>query len=106
MHQVALSMTEAEFITALEAAIKPADSSGKIVPMEAATNTRTTVLKVVTFGVVSSMEKREALYDALKAFAQTDYKVIDYMGWRLNVEDKTFSTVIHSITVKLNTKGC
>ena len=106
MSQVALDMTEAEFIALLEETVKPADSSGKIVPLEGITNTRSTSVKTVTFGVVSSMEKREALYDALAAFARADYKVIDYAGWRLNVEDKTFTTVIHSVVAKLVKKGC
>ncbi len=107
MNTVALGMSESEFITALEDAVKSADASAKVVPLQAVTGTTRTVLKTVTFGLVSSVDKREAVYAALFDFARTNLKVIDYEGWKMYVEDKTFNMVIHNITVKLHEKkGC
>jgi len=107
MHQVAMPMTESEFQVFLEDTVRPVDGVAKVIPTQGYTNTGRTVVKTVSFGVLSSMEKREAVYEALYAFAHSELKVLDYEGWKLNVEDKTFTTAIHTITVKLHkNKGC
>ena len=99
---VALKMTESEFVTVLETVVKPADSSANIVPLQGYVATDRTVIKLVSFGVISSAEKREALYDVLYGYARENRKIVEYEGWKMNVEDNTFSTVIHNITVKLH----
>ena len=107
----ALKISESDFLTELIDVVKVIDNSAKVVPSQADTASSRTAIKVVSYAIISAMEKREALYDALLAYALQTHNgvayrhVMDYTGWKLYVEDKTFETAIHTVSIKLYTKG-
>jgi hypothetical protein len=109
--QIALGMSELEFIDAVENVIKPIDSSAKIVPLSGSTSTRNTTIKTFTIGIVSPVTKREDVFIALVAFTKQYKDTVDYSGWSLNIDRSAgtatdFSMVIHTITAKLHSKKC
>ena len=109
--RVALAMTELEFITAVENAIKSIDGSAKIIPLSGSTNTRSTSVETFTLGIVSPMEKRQDVFNALTLLVKPWRDVATYNGWNLNIDKTTgypseFSAVVHTITAKLHAKSC
>ncbi len=108
MREVVLHMSESEFISEVEDVLRPVDPGAKVIPFSGAVATRATYVKAFSLGIVSSVEKREAVYDALFEYAKPHKNVMDYTGWALSTDDKTFQTVIHNITARLNNtkKGC
>jgi len=109
--RVALGMDEIEFIRIVEEAVKPADVSAKIIPLSGQTHTKATVVETFTIGIVSPVEKRQAVYAALVALVKPWRELVTYSGWSLNIDRSSgaasdFSMVVHTITAKLHAKGC
>ena len=109
--RVALGMDELEFIKAVEDAVKVVDGSAKVIPLSGYTYSKMTSVQTVTLGVVSPVEKRQAVYAVLMAFVKPWREIVTYEGWNLNIDRSAgtatdFSMVVHSITAKLHVNGC
>ena len=103
---VALNMTESEFVATIEGFVKGIDKSATIIPLQAGIVTNVTAVKSFKVGILSPTEKSEEMFAVLKQYALENRKVVEYRGWALSVEDKTFKTVIHTIEAKLHERGC
>ena len=103
---VAMAMTEKEFIEKIEDMVRGIDKSASIIPLQAGIVTSATAVKSFTVGIVSPTEKSDEMFAVLKQYAFKNRKVVEYRGWVLSVEDKTFKTVIHTIEAKLHERGC
>jgi len=101
-----LKTTEDQFLQDIKDIIKPIDPIANVVPVSARTNTKSTTIKTFNVGIISNTEKTEEVFDAMLDFAKKNRLAVEYFGWSLAMEDKTFKTAVHEISAKIHKKGC
>lgn len=104
--RVALGMSQDEFVATIKGLVKGTDRSATVVPFEAKADTGRTAVKEFTALVVSQIEKSEEIFAILRDHALKNRGVVEYQGWRVSTDDKSFQTAIHTIIGKLHEKGC
>lgn len=104
--KVALAMSEAEFLATVKGLVKGSDKSAMVVPFEAKADTNRTPVKEFTVWVVSSTDKSEEIFAILRDYALKNRGAVEYQGWKVSTDDKSFQTAIHTVIGKLHEKGC
>jgi len=104
--KAALVMGADEFVATIKGLVKGSDRSAMIVPFEAKADTARTSVMEFTVLVVSQTEKSEEVFAILRDYALKNRGVVEYQGWKVSTDDKSFQTAIHTIVGKLHGKGC